>query len=331
MTNERGPLIDSLDATVRVLRWMGLVVLVAVLLSGVTIVGPDEVALRLRFGRLTGTTRTAQVHGPGLLLSLPYLVDEVIRIPVRRVQEVAINGLSAGRQVFGAQIDVTRDGYAITGDHNIVQLRGVAKYHIVDPVVWALRVERPDTVLQHALLEALTRTVAEMSVDAVLVESRAALITTALERAQRRLDAGGPWVRLLTLEITELAPPASVAGAFEEVQSAFVQKKTQVHEARRYREQQLPIALAEAATEGRRAEADEADQLSRARGDVSAFLALVDEQRRAPAVVRQRLYREAMETVMAQVGSRVLIDPRSARGRVLIPVDRRDREWRGPK
>jgi|RhiMetdeSRZDD1v2_1073273.scaffolds.fasta_scaffold26838_7 modulator of FtsH protease HflK len=331
MTNEHGPLIDGLDATVRVLRWVGLVVLVAVLLSGVTIVGPDEVGLRLRFGRLTGTSRAEQVHRPGLLLSLPYLFDEVIRVPVRRVQEVSINGLSAGRQVFGAQLDITRDGYAITGDDNIVQLRGVAKYQIVDPVVWTLRVEGPETVLQHAVVAALTRTLAETSIDAVLVDARAALITTALERAQLRLDEGGRWVRLLALEITELAAPASVAGAFEEVQSAFVQKKTQVDEARRYREQQLPLARAEAATEGRQAEAHEAEQLSRARGAASAFLAVLDEQRRDPAIVRQRLYREAMETVMAQVGNQVLIDPRSARGRVLIPVDRTDREWRGPK
>jgi membrane protease subunit HflK len=313
------PLEQAFAQAFRLLRWLGLLAVAGVALSGVRIVAPDEVALRLRFGRLTGATPAQQVHPSGLLLSLPYLVDEVIRVPVRRIRELRIEALAAPSVIFPDRLDVTREGYALTGDSNVVQIRAVAKYQITDPVTWALRVAHPEAAIEAVLVTALTRTVAEMTVDGVLVESRRALAAAAASRAQQRLDRDGGWVRLVAVEFTGLAPPPQVARAFDEVQSAFVEMKTRVEEARRYREQELPAAEAEAGGLARAAEAYEAEQREKARGASSAFLALVDEYRRDPGVVRQRLYREAMDQVMAGVGGRILVDPRAGRGRVLIP------------
>jgi membrane protease subunit HflK len=113
------------------------------------------------------------------------------------------------------------------------------------------------------------------------------------------------------------------------VQSAFVERKTRVDEARSYREQALPGATADAQTRVRVAEADEATSLADAHGAVSAFLALREEYRRRPAVVRQRLYREAMERALSRVGGRILVPPGSDTGRILIPTDTGSTEWDG--
>jgi membrane protease subunit HflK len=322
---------QALERVARAARWIGALVLVAIAASGVTAVGPDEVALRLRFGRLTGASPAEQVHGPGLLLSLPYLVDRVVRVPVRRIHEVPVTALTAPSFTASDRLDVSREGYALAGDTGIVQLRGVLKYQITDPVAWALRIEEPERRLQAAVVAALTRTVAEMPADRILVGGGAELAAAGLGRAQERLDAGGAWVRLVALEFTVVAPPPQVARAFEEVQSAFVERKTRVEEARRYREQTLPAARAEAENQVRSAEADEAGMVEKARGAASAFLALADQYRRDGPVLRQRLYRETVETVMAAVGSRVVIDPAAGRRRVLIPGEVDQGEWRGPK
>lgn len=324
------PVLHGLRATVTPLRWAGVLVVVAILLSGLTVVRPDEVALRLRLGRLTGATRAEQVHGPGLMFALPYLIDEVIRVPVKRIREVQVEGLAASPTEHPDWLDVTRTGYAMTGDHNIVQLTALMKYQIADPVAWALRLERPEAMIHQAATGALTQTLAEMAVDAVLVEEKARLVAAAFGRAQARLDRDGHWVRLVALEIVALRPPGSVAPAFEEVQTAFVERKTKLEQARGFRERELPAATATAEGELRKAEAHAVELLATARGEAGAFLQLLGEYRRAPTVMRERLYREAMQRVLSQVGTRVLLPPGAQGGRILLPGDATPDEWGGP-
>ncbi len=311
---------ESLRTTFRLFRWVAGALVLAVLGSGVTFVKPDEVVLVLRFGRLTGVTRASQVRGPGLVLALPYLVDEVVRVPVKRIQETRIDALT-GVSGAGNRLDITREGYALTADHNIVQPDALLKYQILDPVVWALRITAPEALIRDTVAAALTQTLGEMAIDAVLGEGKKQLASRARERAQTRLDAPEPWVRLVALELTAVRPPAPVAQAFDDVQSAFVTRKTRVDEARAYREQALPQAAAQAQAQIREAEAAEAAQLATARGAAAGFLAIQAEYRRRPAVVRQRLYREAMETVFSAVGRRVVVPPGSDTGRLLIPSD----------
>ena len=126
-------LTESLDLAFKFLRYAGVVVLAAILLSGVTIVRPDEEAVVLRFGRLVGETPADQVHRPGILIAWPYLIDNVIRVPVKRVQELEIRdyagtaaisdvqlGESADRG--GTTLDPTKVGYVVTGNQNIVHI-----------------------------------------------------------------------------------------------------------------------------------------------------------------------------------------------------------------
>jgi modulator of FtsH protease HflK len=323
-------LLDSLTSVFRLLKWVTVLAALAVLVSGITVVRSDEVALRLRFGKLTGRTRAEQVHGPGLLIALPYLVDEVIRVPVKRVQEMPIEALTGGADTTGDRLDLTATGYAITADQNIIQPRAVLKYQITDPETWALRVVAPENVVRDAVVSALTRTLGETTIDAVLIGGQKQLAAQALARAQARLDQEGQWVRLVALEFTALRPPPPVARDFDAVQSAFVERKTRADEARSYREQALPGAAADAQNQIRAAEADEAGRLAEARGAAATFLAIQTEYRRSPAVVRQRLYREAMEQALSGVGGRILVPPGEDTGRILIPTDAGSGEAEGP-
>jgi membrane protease subunit HflK len=322
-----GPLLESLSTVFRLLKWVAALAALAILLSGISVVKPDEVALRLRFGKLTGQTRAEQVHGPGLLVAWPYLVDDVIRVPVKRVHEMRIDALAGGSRPAENRLDITDTGYALTADHNIVQPAAVLKYQIAEPVAWAIRVVAPEAVIRDAVVSALTQTLAEMTIDAILVDGQKQLAAQAIARAQARLDVDRPWVRLLALEFTALRPPPQVAGDFDAVQSAFVARKTRVDEARSYREQALPQAATDAQDRVRQAEADEAARLAEARGAAAGFLAIREEYRRNPGVVRQRLYREAMERALSTVGARILVPPGADTGRILIPSDKAPGEW----
>jgi membrane protease subunit HflK len=313
------PLAEGLGAALRLLRWGGLVAVLVILGTGVTMVKPDEVALRLRFGRLTGTTRAEQVHGPGLLVSFPYLVDEVVRVPVRRVLEMDVDALRSRRALAFRQVDITEDGYALTGDQNLLQPGVRLKYQISDPVRWALEVREPEQLVHDAVVTALTRTLAEMPVDRVLVEGKRELAASALRRAQERLDAEGQWVLLVALELTSLQPPVQVARYFDDVQKAFVEKKTLEEKARSYAEQEVPKAEAARLGEINEGRAYAADTAADARGAAARFERLLAEYVERPEVVRQRLYLEAVETLVNRAGAVQLVPPGFERYHILVP------------
>ena len=313
------PLVEGLNAALRFFKWGGVLAVLAIVGSGVTVVKPDEVALRLRFGRLTGVTRADQVHGPGLLISFPYLVDQVVRVPVRRVLEMDIDALRSRSALAFQRVDLTQEGYALTGDRYLIQPRVRLKYRIADPVVWALRVREPERIVHDAVVASLTRTLAGMRVDSVLVEGKRELAATALGQAQASLDREGAWVQLVALEFTTLQPPAQVARYFDQVQAAFVEKKTLEEKARSYAEQEVPLAESERDRNVNEAHTYAADTVADARGEADAFSNLLEQYDQNPEVVRSRLYLEALEEFVARVGAINLVPPGFANYHILIP------------
>lgn len=313
--------------------WLGLLG-VAWCSSGVTVVQPDEVALVLRLGSLRGAGTPAAVRQPGVLLALPSPIDEVIRVPVRKVTEVELRDLHydpvAGRAARSAPnrptLDPTTSGYALTGDQNIVHLVVVARVQVSDPVAWALGVQDPPALLRDAVLAALLRSVGELPVDNVLAEGREDLLDRVQERAQARLDEVGAGLTLVALELTELVPPGQVRDDFTEVQNAFIGSGTKTRQAEEYRAEQLPKAQGDADVLLRDARVYAEDLLAAARGEVLAFDSLAREHRQNPAAVRQRLYREGIDAVLAGAG-RVRILPPPAAGRygelrITVPTSR---------
>jgi len=312
-------MMEGLRAAIRLLRWGAVLAVLVIVASGVTIVKQDEVALRLRFGRLTGETAADQVHGPGLLISFPYLVDKVVRVPVKRVMEMNIDALRSRSALAFRRVDITRDGYAITGDSNLVQPEVLLKYQISDPVVWALRISEPEKLVHDAVVAALTRTLAEMQVDEVLVQGKRKLAGLARQRAQATLDEGGPFVMLVALEFTALQPPAQVAQYFNDVQKTIVEKKTLEEKARSYEEQEIPLAEAERDNLVNEAEAYRADELADAEGAAGVFLGLLEEYRKNPEVVWQRLYLEAMDTLISRLGATNVLPPGMEHLQIFLP------------
>ncbi len=301
------PVAQAIDAAWRRMHWWIITMAVLYLLSGVTVVKPDETAVILRWGRLLGATPALQAHGAGLLFALPRPIDEVVRVPTKHVSEAMIVTLDAGpaptvddeeqtpTTTGGPTLDPIFDGYAVTGDQNIVQLSTVARYRIRDPGAWAFYSAPTEDVLRTEITSAMIRSLGEMRVDQVLSDGRKQLIATATERAQRGLDAAHSGLELSSLELTRLGPPVALAGDFSAVQSAFIAAETRRKDALAYAERAVPDATAKVDADLQAARASAAADLAAAKGDAAAFLALEKEYRANPGVVRERLYRDAIE------------------------------------
>ncbi|MBR2876067.1 MAG: hypothetical protein IKC01_02915, partial [Clostridia bacterium] len=63
-------------------KWVVVASVALIVLTGVYKVDSNEVAIVLRFGRLVGTTASEQIKNPGLHFAFPYIIDEVIKVPV---------------------------------------------------------------------------------------------------------------------------------------------------------------------------------------------------------------------------------------------------------
>lgn len=349
MTDDnRRAITDSLDAAFKFLRWGAIVVLAAIALSGVTYVRSHEQAVVVRFGKLAGATAADQVHGPGILIAYPYLIDRIIRVPVRTVQEMQIadfaigtagaqpaaaeaqeqtdteTGEQAAEQTeatpAGTTIDPTKMGYCVTGDQNIVHADVVVKFQISDPINYALYVKDPEAVVRSTVCEALTQAIGAKGVDSVLAEGKKDLAVAVRDRAQKRLDETNTGVQLAALEFREIVPPAAVAPDFEDVINAYVEKQTKVQEAQTYREQEVPKAQADRDRAISEAQAFAADRLARARGEAATFRSVLAEYRANPKVVRERLYREKVEKIIGGVGKRLLVPHKGSATRLILPA-----------
>jgi membrane protease subunit HflK len=293
------PLAAGLDAAwQRMHRWVvAMIVLYAI--SGTTVVKSDEVAVVLRWGRLVGDIPARQQHGPGLLVTWPRPIDRVVRVPVKRVWEVPVHTLAPMSLTYEPTIDPLRHGYALTGDRNVVHVDMVARYRVRDPSEWAFYGPTSEDVLRVEVTTAVVRSIGEMGVDRILSDGRKDLSAAATRRAQVGLDSAHSGLELTSLELTRLMPPPALASDFTAVQSAYIGAETSRKEALAFAGTAVPRARAEAdsATQTARGAAETAR--AKAEGEASAFLALNREYRANPPVVRERLYRDAVERAIA--------------------------------
>lgn len=300
-------------------RLIGIIFLLIFLFSGVRIIQPGEVGVLLRFGRLPeGPTA---VHNPGLMLSFPYPIDEVIRIPVQELKEIVIDGFwqAEGEGQYATTFHPFEQGYAITADYNVIMPKLSIKYKIGDPVAWVLNNEDPNRIILDVIGVELRRAVSEMLVDDLLTIRKAELVLIIKTRSQERLDSLNVGATILTIEVTELIPPRSILPEFQAVQSAYIQKETAIRNAETYESQTIPAARAEANTMENDARAYATTTLAKAKSEVNSFLELLEEYHRNPDVLKERLLMEYLTAAYSQVGTRYVVPDDPVTGRILIP------------
>ena len=311
---------QGLEAGLRMFRWVVVVLLILFLVSGIQNVPPDQIGLLLRFGKLNGTTRADQVKQPGLLLALPYPIDDVTQVPVKQEGEVVIKDAWKEMEDSPAldAINPIAEGYCLTGDQNIIQTQVVVKYRIADPVAFRLYVEEPEVILHDVVLASLTRTIAGWKVDDVLRLQRTqgeagpsveSLSATVWNRAQQRLDELDCGVTISALEFKEIYPPRHVIKEFRAVQSAKIEMETKRRDAEGFAAREVLKGESERNRLVREAEAYENTSKARASAEYSVFEQLCAEYRKNSALVWNRIYLETMEQVLKSVGRLDFVSP----------------------
>lgn len=324
--------LKALQSSIRFLRW-GLLILALVYLgSGVRIVGPNESALVLRFGRLL-----PKIHPPGLLLAFPPPIDEIAVVPVGVVQEIQLDAWAppasfperVSADALDGALNPERDGYALTGDANIIQARFSVRYRAADPVAYVLAARDRPRLLQAFLEQSISSVAATKGIDAILTRALDDFREASLREAQARVDRAGLGIHLLALEIRQMIPAWPVIPAFQEVISAQVEGRTLVEEANRYRSAEQPAADAQAYRVREEAVAAAQELTARSQGESAAFRLLLKKYQADPEVVRTRLYLETMEEVLPFLKTTALFPSGAGAVRILLRPGRVD-AWEKP-
>jgi membrane protease subunit HflK len=150
---------EALRISFIILKVIMIVLVVVFLASGFRTVDSDEQALVLRFGKIRGVGENRLLK-PGLHWVFPYPIDEIVKIPVTKKVNLAINSLwyyqrpqdllpegPKRKARIAPKLNPIRDGYCITrsekqdqrlagftgSDYNIVHCRWQLTYQIDDP------------------------------------------------------------------------------------------------------------------------------------------------------------------------------------------------------
>ena len=297
-------------------KWLIVILLVLICCSGIRIIDNSEVGIVLRMGRLVGDTREEQIHGPGLLLAFPYVIDDVIKVPVGKVQEVPITTHSSDADPSYADIDNT--GYVITGDENILHIEATLKYKITDPVEYALYNTDPQTTIQGLVSGVMTSCATSTGVDGLLTDQKDVFAQEVIHQSQQLMDKLDLGISIIGLEFQRIAPPDALKYHFEQVNAAYVEKETKIQEANQYREKVVPDAKAQSDQLTSDAKVEQSQRVSTAKDQTAEFNGLFREYQRNQDVVWERVFREKVTTIFNKMGGKLVL-PEGGTPQIFLP------------
>jgi len=153
-----------------------------------------------------------------------------------------------------------------------------------------------------------------------LTTGRDEVWNTTAASLQEVLDDYGAGIFITAVNLERAQPPEQVQAAFSDAIKAREDKERTINEARAYSNQVLPRARGDAQRALEESEAYKTRVVQAALGESERFLSLLTEYKKAPEVTRERLYLEAMETVMSNT-SKVMIDNDGGNSLMYLPID----------
>lgn len=287
--------------------------LVGWLSTAVTVVGIEEQGLIERFGVPVG----GEPLLAGLHVHLPWPIDRVFRIPVRRVQvlEVGHEGEEAPgpENVLWAVEHAPNEFTLLLGNgRDLITVDAGVQFRIVDARAFRYHCQNPAQALSAIAYRAVMRNTVNLTLSDALSQNIAGLTARMKGMIQREAEAMGLGVEVLGFTVGGMHPPVAVAKDYQGVVSAELRKVTAVVKAQVYRVQVLPEAEAAALVGGNTAQAEGAEALATAAGEAWSFRTLEAQYRAAP---NQYFFRRRLETLEKGLANRgfTLVDARFER------------------
>ena len=276
-----------------------IVCLLAYLATGLYFVRTDEQVVVRRFGRVLVEPRE-----PGPYFGLPWGLDRIDRVKPSEVKRVTIGPLNLGGEAVGASLS-----QFLTGDRNLVNVRATVQYTIKEPARdYLFNSTAVDPLVASAGEAAMTRVLAEHSVDHALTLGKREVAILIRERLQESVDQYQLGVTIRSVDIGAVEPPAEVAEAFDKVVGALRQREQRINEADSYRRRTLAQAQADAQRVRDEARSSHDRRVREAEGEAERFDRLLAEYTQSPGLTARRMYLDAMAETLPRFRSKLIVD-----------------------
>ena len=278
------------------------IALVLWLLTGIYVVGPDEVGVVQTFGKYSRASQS------GLNYHFPYPLETVKTPKVTEVKRIEIGFRSVGKNQYQT---VERESLMLTGDENIVDAEMIVQYKIKDPEAYLFNFIKPELTVREASEASLRTVVGRHNIDEALTSGKFMIQEETKELVQSILDKYKTGIIVVAVQLQDVSPPQQVIAAFKDVASAKEDKNKMVNQAEGYRNDIIPKARGEAQSMIREAEGYKKARIARAEGDVAKFSAVLKEYRKAKGVTETRMYLETMEEILPKIEKIIIPDAKS--------------------
>jgi membrane protease subunit HflK len=266
-------------------------------------VGPDEEGVVLRFGAFIDRTP------PGLHGKLPFGIDQVIPIKVRRqlTEEFGFR-TQPERTRQSSNRTASDESNMLTGDLNTAVVEWVVQYRIEDPEKYLFKVRNSSETFRDMSEAVMRETVGDRTVNEVLTVGRQEITVVVQEKLQRLCNLYEIGIHVDQVVLQDVTPPAPVKPAFNEVNQAEQERAQLISEAQAEYNRVVPRAKGEAQQTILAAEGYGLDRVNRAKGEAARFESLYTSYRKAPEVTRTRIYLETMREILPKTGKKVVVD-----------------------
>ena len=261
-----------------------------------------------------------------------YIVEEQKRAVILRLgefkeeQQPGLNfKIPVIDQKFEENVTITRresqSVSMLTKDENIVDVTVSAQYRIANLKDFVLNVKDPENSLKQALDSALRHVVGDFTLDQTLTVGRESIAQEVQERMQAYLNIYSTGLLVQQVNIEKTDPPSAVKDAFDDVVAAREDKERLQNEAERYALSIVPEARGQAQARIREAEGYKLEVVANAEGEVDRFNKLLEEYNKAPIVTRDRLYLDALQSVLSN-STKVMVDVEGGNNLLYLPLDK---------
>ncbi|MGF1578860.1 MAG: SPFH domain-containing protein [Gemmataceae bacterium] len=304
------------------LRYLLGVVLVGVvgwLGTGISVVQPGEKAVVRRFGKVIH-----QALGSGLYVGLPWGIDQVDRVQVRRKRKVTIGYVPQPLDEDDPFPVTPPEGQYLTGDHNLINVQA-AIYYSVDPenvVQFVVERDNIPTIVAQVGSSVLLEWTATQKVDDIILLNQQAegLIDVLEEKTAKRIAAYNLGIEIQSAQVTILSPPDAVKPAFEAVTAAEARKETKISRAERNSRLQISEARAENLRVKAIALQEKANTIRKAETDADVFLQALAKHREALKTDPDHLETYRREELLKLFRTGLLTFRETSKKEVLIQV-----------
>ncbi|MDO5053695.1 MAG: FtsH protease activity modulator HflK [Pasteurella oralis] len=263
--------------------------------SGFYTVKEAERGVVMRFGELSSIVQ------PGLNWK-PTFIDRVIPVNVEQVKELRTQGSM------------------LTQDENMVKVEMTVQYRVHDPAKYLFSVTNADDSLNQATDSALRYVIGHMSMDDILTTGRSVVRENTWKTLNTIIESYDMGLEVVDVNFQSARPPEEVKDAFDDAIKAQEDEQRYIREAEAYAREREPIARGDAQRILEEATAYKDRVVLDAKGEVERFERLLPEFKAAPELLRERLYIQTMEKVMANT-PKVMLDANGGNNLTVLPLE----------